>query len=142
MLKNRFFILIVFSLIFISSCGDETAPDLIPLSYVNVDINLSNIQYQELRSDGGFIYIPEGFKGIIVYRESINRYRAFERACTFDPHSTHEPVEVDSSRLFMIHRHCKSIYSFDGSPMGGPASLSLREYYTHLDGNYLLIRNE
>lgn len=134
--------MMISSLIFISSCGDETAPDLIPFTFVNVDINLSNIQYQELNRDGGFVYISEGYRGIIIYRESASRYRAFERACTFDPHASCEPVVVDSSGLFMIHKCCKSIFGFDGSPMGGPASLPLHEYYTRQEGIYLLIRNQ
>lgn len=142
MLKNLFFILMMWPLFFISSCGDETAPDIIPSTYVSVDINLTNLQYQALRRDGGVVYIEEGFRGIIIYRESANRYRVFERACTFDPRAECEPVEVDSSGLFMVHRCCKSTYNFNGSPTGGPASLPLREYYAYLDGDYLLIRNE
>ena len=129
-------------LFFISSCGEETAPDRIPYAYVSVDINLSNLQYQDLRRDGGFVYLSDGYRGIIVYRESANRYRAFERACSFDPRSECVPVEVDSSGLFMIHRCCKSTYDFNGYPMGGPATLPLREYFTFLDGDYLMIRSE
>ncbi len=142
MLKSRFYILTIFLMFLISSCGEETAPDWIPYVYVNVDINLSNLQYQDLRRDGGFVYIPDGYRGIIVYRESATRYRAFERACSFDPRSECEPVEVDSSGLFMIHRCCKSTYDFEGYPTGGPASLPLHEYYAFLDGDYLMIRNE
>jgi hypothetical protein len=142
MFKNRFYILTLFLMLFISSCGEETAPDWIPFVYVNVDINLSNLQYQDLRRDGGYVYIPDGYKGIIVYRESATRYRAFERACSFDPRSECEPVVVDDSGLFMTHKCCKSTYDFKGYPTGGPASLPLHEYDTFLDGDYLLIRNE
>lgn len=142
MLRTRSFISAIILMFFISSCGKETAPDRIPYAYVSVDINLLNLQYQDLRRDGGYIYLSEGYRGIIVYRESANRYRAFERACSFDPRSECEPVEVDSSGLFMIHRCCKSTYDFRGYPTGGPATLPLREYFTFIDGDYLLIRSE
>lgn len=128
-----------------SSCEPEQIDEVIPFSFVNQDINLNLIQYQELRNLGGHIYINEttnaGYKGIIIYHEGNGIYRAFERACTFDPITECDPIIVDDSELFMIHKCCNSTFNFNGNPMGGPASLNLLEYGTFVDGIYLKIRN-
>ncbi len=79
---------------------------------------------------------------MILYNDGTGSYRAFERACTHDPRSECEPVKVDDSTLFMVHPCCTSVFNFNGTPTGGPARLSLREYATYVEGDYLLIRNE
>ena len=125
-----------------AACNENNPVDLIPFAYVNTDLYLKNIQYQDLRQHGGFIYLDQvGFRGIIVYNDA-GRYRAFERACTYDPRSDCEPVKVDDSTLFMVHDCCSSVYNFDGNPTAGPAPLPLREYITFVEGDYLLIRSE
>lgn len=142
---KRYFISIAISISTFLSCEKQQIDAKIPLSAVNQDINLNLIQYQNLRNIGGFIYINEpsfaGYKGLIVYHEGNNVFRAFERACPFDPMSDCPPVKVDDSGLFMLHECCNSSFNFNGNPTGGPASLNLLEYRTFLDGFYLKIRN-
>ena len=134
-----------FSIICFSACEEQPIDEVIPYSFVNHDINLDLIQYQSLRNLGGYIYLDEngssGYKGIIVYHEGNGIYRAFERACTFDPHGACDPIAVDESGLFLIHSCCKSTFDFNGNPTGGPASLQLLQYLTVMDGLYLKIRN-
>lgn len=128
-----------------SSCNEEVPDKIIPYAFVNQDLNLNLIQNQDLRNIGGFIYIDPleagGYKGIIVYHEGNGVYRAFERACTFDPLTDCDPIVVDDSDLFMIHNCCNSSFNFNGNPTGGPASLDLLQYQTYVDGIYLKIIN-
>jgi len=142
---HRIIIFLFILAISFSSCDDEPVNELIPFAFVNQDINLNLIQYQDLRNLGGYIYIEEGvdagYKGLIVYHEGNGVYRAFERACTYDPYSDCEPVKVDDSRLFMIHTCCGSTFNFNGNPTSGPASLNLLQYATYVDGIYLKITN-
>ena len=140
--------LFIFAFVIISifsSCEKQRIDELIPFSFVNQDLNLDLIQYQNLRNIGGYIYLDHegnsGYRGIIVYHEGNSIYRAFERACTFDPHEDCDPITIDDSGLFMIHTCCNSTFNFNGNPTGGPASLNLIEYSTYLDGIYLKIRN-
>lgn len=139
-------VVVLFLLIGFLSCEKQQVGQTIPFAFVNQDINLNLIQYQDLRNLGGYIYIDEGvnagFKGIIVYHEGNGVYRAFERACTYDPYAECGTVAVDDSDLFMTHKCCKSVFNFDGDPMSGPASLHLLQYRTFVDGIYLKIRNE
>lgn len=128
------------------SCDKEQLDQQIPFSFVNQDINLNLIQYQDLRNIGGYVYIEAGtnagYKGIIVYHEGNGAYKAFERACTFDPFADCDPIIVDDSGLFLIHKCCNSTFNFNGNPMSGPASLDLLQYRTTVDGIYLKIRNQ
>ena len=140
---NRLIVLIL-SLIFVfSSCDEEPIETLIPFSFVNQDLNLDLIQYQDLKNIGGYVYIEKGpnagYKGLIVYHEGAGVYRAFERACTYDPEC--DAISIDDSGLFMIHNCCNSSFNFNGNPIGGPASLNLLQYPTLVDGIYLKIRN-
>ena len=141
---SRLLILIVLVVFLFTGCNEKPIEPLIPYSFVNQDINLNLIQYQDLRNIGGYIYINDGpgsgYKGIIVYHEGGGIFRAFERACTFDPDC--DPISVDDSELFLIHdKCCNSSFNFNGNPIGGPASLNLLQYATIVDGIYLKIRN-
>jgi hypothetical protein len=139
---------IIFALLILtatSSCTEDNPDPLIPYAYVNQDLNLNLIQYQELRNIGGYIYMDpgdnSGYKGLLVYHEGNGVYKAFERACTFDPLADCDPIIVDDSGIFMIHKCCNSSFNFNGNPTGGPASLNLLQYATYVDGVYLKIRN-
>lgn len=142
---RRLLFLVLILVLITSSCEEEPINERIPFAFVNQDLNLNLIQYQNLRNLGGYVYIEAGadagFKGIIVYHEGNGIYRAFERACTYDPYSDCDPIQVDDSELFMIHECCKSSFNFYGNPTGGPASLNLLQYNWIVDGIYLKIRN-
>lgn len=142
---GRILFIAIFIFLTFSSCEKEPIDELIPFSFVNLDLNLNLIQYQDLRNLGGYVFIEKeanaGYKGIIVYHEGNGIYRAFERACTYDPHADCNPITVDDSGLFMIHKCCNSTFNYNGNPTGGPASLNLLQYNTYLDGIYLKIRN-
>ena len=125
-----------------SACNDSVFDDGIPLVYVHETINLNNFQYQPLSVIGGFAYINGGVRGIIVYRQTINKFIAFERNCTFQPMSECADVSVDNSTLFLVDSCCQSTFDFDGYPTGGPASFPLRKYNTFLDQNYLTITSD
>ena len=135
----------LFSFFAFSSCKEEPLAEIIPPTIVDQELNLNLIQNQDLKNLGGYIYIDPsesaGYKGIIVYHVENGIYRAFERACTFDPLADCDPIIVDDSGLFMIHKCCGSSFSFNGNPMGGPATLDLLLYRTYLDGIYLKITN-
>ncbi len=144
---SRIILFILLCAVFASSSCDEEQPiAIIPYAYVNQDLNLNQIKYQDLRRLGGYIYIEQGnnsgYKGIIVYHEGNGIYRAFERACTYDPRADCDPIAMDDSGLFMIHKCCNSSFNVNGNPMSGPATLDLLQYQTYLDGVYLKIINK
>ena len=123
-----------------TGCKTEE-PDFIPDVFVDIQINLNNIEYLPLQTPGGFITVDGGVRGIIIYRTNTNNYRAFERNCPFKPSEDCSTVSVDGSALFMQCPCCTSQFDFEGSVISGPSPLSLKRYSTNLSGNFLYIRN-
>jgi nitrite reductase/ring-hydroxylating ferredoxin subunit len=113
------------------------------VSFPPITVNLNYPQFQRLRMDGGFVYIEGGYRGIILYREGENSFRAYERACPHHPEENCAVVQVDISSLFMIDRCCKSTFNFsDGQPTGGPAQRPLLQYRIEITGTTLKISDE
>lgn len=108
-------------------------------SFPPITINLNFPQYQRLKLDGGYQYIQDGgLSGIILYRESEEKYIAYERRCSVDDDM---PVVVDGSGLFMIG--CESTFSFsDGYPTSGSVRNPLLKYRVSLNGQNLTITDE
>jgi len=126
----------------LSSCEQDNWLSPIPPVLVDTTINLSNQQYLPLRLDGGYVEILGGYKGIIIYRQNAEDYRAFEKA---SPHRTDEVcayVYVDPSGLFLREGCDNSVYDFEGRPSGGISQFPLMRYQTHIEGNFLHIYNQ
>ncbi len=139
-LRNLF--ITAFSALFLLACSDKNERvDYIPNVHVNEQINLTNIQYTALRQDRGFVYLSGGVRGIIIIRQSSNRYLAFEQNCTYQPFDSCATVKVDASSLFLQDDCCGSQFDFTGAVIAGPARFPLKQYSTSLSGNLLYITN-
>ena len=116
--------------------------DMIPYAIVEIDINLHNTEYHDLQRDGGYVYILGGVKGIIIYRENEQTFRAFERNSPVNPTLACAVVDVDQSNLFIIDPCSSAIFDFEGNPTNGISPFPLRQYITILEDNWLYIRSE
>jgi nitrite reductase/ring-hydroxylating ferredoxin subunit len=106
----------------------------IPNVPVNLTLYLSLPEYSALNSVGNSILISGGYKGIIVYRKSIDGFAAYDRACSYDPTTTGAILEIDSSLVQAVDRKCGSRFNlFDGSISNGPATRPLRSYAAEYD---------
>jgi nitrite reductase/ring-hydroxylating ferredoxin subunit len=124
------------------ACGKDTPVPAIPYVVVNEQLNLTNIQYNNLRYDNGYVYLDNtGVRGIIVIRRGPNRYVALERNCTYQPADACARVEVDASGLFLIDPCCQSQFDLSGQVLARPATYPLRQYATATSGNFLYITN-
>ncbi|MEQ9441273.1 MAG: hypothetical protein RIG62_19675 [Cyclobacteriaceae bacterium] len=136
-LGKGLFLLCIFC--YLSACESDALYDTIPYVFVDETINLNNQEYLALQRDGGFVEIIGGWKGILIYRENANTYRAFEKA---SPHRTDEvcaEIFVDPSGFFLKEGCDNSVYDFQGNPAGGVSQLPLRQYATQLEGRFLHI---
>ncbi|MFD1184847.1 Rieske (2Fe-2S) protein [Pontibacter rugosus] len=140
MRSRRWPLLLVLLAILSTSCKDSSNSPIIPNVPVNAQIQVNSQLYPELRQDGGFAYLPEGYKGIMVIRQNANNYTAFERACPYDPTNDCE-LEVDQSRLYITDPCCGSQFNLQGQVIGGPAISALRQYRTSLVASTLYITN-
>ncbi len=138
-MRALFIILISF---FILSC-QENQGDLpeIPDVPVREQINLNDVRFNALRNDNGTAYLPGGVRGIVVIRVSEGIYRAFDRNCTYQATNECAIVDVDPSGFALVDSCCGSQFSFEGVPVGGPATFPLKPYRTEVQGDILFISN-
>ena len=124
------------------SCGDKYNHDTIPEVAVNIYIDVNSTMYIELNSIGGWVYLTGGYRGIIVYRVSVEDFVAYDRACPHDPLEDGARIIMDPSGITCTDSLCGSQFGIlDGSVIQGPATIPLKRYYTYFDGNMLTINN-
>ncbi len=137
----RFVLLAAGGALLAAGCGKEDNSPALVDTPTNVQIVLSNIQYRALRQDGGFVRVPGGTYGIIVYRANATNYRAFERLCPWQPQTHCAKMNVDPSTLFLRDSCCGMQWNFEGDATGGPGARPLKQYVTTLSGGVLYITN-
>lgn len=137
-MKNIIFLVVI---AFMISCKNENSNEGIPYVPVTISINLLDPNFQELKVNGGYVYVTGGVKGILVYRESSGSYLAFERSCTYLPNSDCARISMDSSQLFLVDTCCSSQFTLEGNVLTGVAPYALKQYTTNLDGTILYINN-
>lgn len=130
----------LFVVFFVLGCRQNNRP--IPEVPVNIAINIQNPEYQTLYGVGNWVYISGGSKGIIVFRESTEQFRAYDRHCTYQPENTCSRVSVSDNNLVAVDTCCNSGFQLlDGAPISGPATIGLQQYNTSFDGNIIRVWN-
>ncbi|MCB0769011.1 MAG: hypothetical protein KDC00_01240 [Flavobacteriales bacterium] len=128
-------------LCFCTSCKKER-PSGVPLSPLDISINVNNPSYADIAVPGGWIYLSGGSMGLIVYRSGIDEFVAMDRHC---PYRTAElcRVFVDDSEIIATDTACcgSRFLVTDGSVVEGPAALGLQRYNTTFNGTTLRIYN-
>lgn len=142
MIKQVLKILLLFVFITLSTSCERDRDDLIPYASVDFIIDINSTFYNELASVGGYVYVTGGYKGILLYRLSMDDFLAFERSCTFKPLDPCERIVMEESRLSMKDSCCGSRFLIlDGSVIEGPATRMLTQYFTSFNGQYLRVFN-
>jgi Rieske Fe-S protein len=120
----------VISLLLLVGCRSQTG-DFVPNVLVDVFINMNLPSYQQLNLVGGTLFFNEaGYRGLIVHRLALDEFRAYDRACTFQPSESCHVVELDTATNLLECPCCNSRFSLDGFPARGPAGINLRQYRT------------
>ena len=143
MLKSKvlFFSLVFFVGVYTISCKKNTE-DVVPNVYVNIFIYTTDPEFVNLNAVGGWVYITGGSRGIVVYRNSIEEFMAYDRHCTYEPSNSCARIEVEPSNITTVDSCCGSKFVLtDGSVINGPASMPLKQYQAKLEGNTLHIFN-
>ncbi|MDD3859148.1 MAG: hypothetical protein PHW83_03040 [Bacteroidales bacterium] len=138
---SKILILIILASFFsvVPACDRE---DRIPYVYVDFVIYPDLPQYSDLKTPGNYLYLTGGYRGIIMYCDFTDSYKAYDRCCTYEPSNSNAILDVDSSGLFLVCRNCNSKFMLlDGSVVEGPAKYYLTQYATYLDGNALYVYN-
>ncbi len=126
--------------LFLLSCGKDSQHP-VPDVNVNFVLNLNTTQHIELNNIGGWAYYTGGYKGIIIYRQSVDEFRAFDRACPYHPFDDCARVQVFDPPLATDTCCGSRFLLLDGSVVTGPSQWPLKQYRTYLDGRFLYISN-
>lgn len=123
------------------SCKKEQQQG-VPLTGVNIQINVNLPEYIDLSAPGGWAYVTGGSQGLIVYRRSIDEFVALDRHCPYQPTNLCR-VNVDESDLVARDSLCchSAFMLYDGGVVVGPAATGLTNYNTSFNGTTLRIYN-
>jgi nitrite reductase/ring-hydroxylating ferredoxin subunit len=139
-------LVLMIGLIGLSSLHCRKDKEEIPYYYVNFKIFIDQPQYLSLQTPGNAMVLTSNVIGhnetpfgVIVYRETIDHFKAYERTCTFKP-SEACAVEIDSNAIYAVCPCCGSEYLLiNGDPSGGVAEMPLSQYYTEFNGTELYV---
>ncbi len=139
-----FFASLLIILLMAPGCKKESSQNQneIPIVAVSISLNPNSTEYIELNPVNGWVYLTGGYRGIIVYRLSLNDFVAFDRACPYDWDANNTRIALDSSHVMAQCPTCKSKFLLiDGSVYSGPSKYPLKQYQTSYNGNVLYIYN-
>ena len=127
MLKNFFLITTLVALFTGCSNDNIQLPDVFVDQYVYLN-NPSNIN---LQSPGGWAYENGGIKGIIIYRISMDEFKAYERSCPHIAPNLCSVLHVEKGITVNCECDNKTFLLATGEPLDG-ASHGLKEYRAYL----------
>lgn len=137
-------IILIFTVLLFVTCKDKTSQNSpVPDVLVDVYINTTLPQYQQLNTIGGWAYYPAGNRGLFIYHNGLDEVVAFDRNCTYNVYDSCAVVSLDISEAFLqcgSYKNsvwipcCNSKYSLDGFVFGGPARYALKKYYVVRNG--------
>ncbi len=114
---------------------------VVPYVYVYFEIDINQPDMQDLLPVGGKVFVNGGHRGIVIYHSSIDKFEAYDRACTYHPYS--ESHVIESSKWGVLTcDNCASEYALyaDAITIKGPASIALHKYtVTYLQSSQILI---
>lgn len=131
-------------LVFLACSKDNKHP--VPHYSFDVIINLSLPSYIDLQGVGGWAYVAgAGSKGVVVYRQSVQHFIAFDRHSPAKGSSDCETgLEVDEDNFLILNDPCSNarFSLYDGSVIEGDSDWGLRSYLTeYTSGDLLRIYN-
>ena len=114
----------------------------VPLTPIDISINVNNPAYADVSVPGGWIYLSGGSQGLIVYRASTDNFVVMDRHCPYQPAEFCRVFVDDTEIMARDTACCQSAFSIvDGTVIQGPAALNLQRYNTTFNGTILRIYN-
>ena len=138
----KYFLFFLLAFVFFSSSCKKDKVERIPSVPINISVPINSVQYNDLNTIGGWVYVTGGYRGLIIYRLNNDDFLCYDRACPYHPSAEGARIEVESSGLIAVDSLCGSrFFLSDGSVLKGPSTLPLKSYQTTFDGNYVSVFN-
>ena len=132
-------------LLIVSSCSKDSNDQNVAIPYVPVNerISINDPLYNDLRNISGWAYLNAGSRGIILYRESTEVVKAYERQCTYDPQEVCSTIDMELGLLQANDFDCcGSVFNIaTNTILKGPASRPLIQYDVVFDGTWVTVSN-
>ncbi len=142
MYRNPAITLIIVCCFLLAASCRKARPGGVPLTNVNISINVNNPSYADIAVTGGWLYLSGGSQGIIVYRSSPDDFVAMDRHCPYQTAELCRVIVDDSNIIARDTACCQSAFLIlDGSVSEGPSALPLQRYNTSFNGTTLRIYN-
>lgn len=142
-ISAQIFVLLVVGVFTLNSCDKNQQCRRIETGPVDITIYPNSTEYQDLSVVNGWLYLTgrAPSMGIIVFRNSQNSFKAYERTSPANPNNPDARLVVDEeTEMFAYDSISDTRYLLtDGYPFGGNESCPLTEYYTSYDGFKLRI---
>lgn len=118
----------------------------VPHYSFDTDVNLNLPAYVDLQGVGGWAYVSGvGVKGLVVYRQSMQNFVAFDRQSPAEGSLDCENgLVVDEENFLVLNDPCSNAQFslYDGSIIGGDTEWGLRSYVVeYYGGQYIRIYN-
>ena len=141
---KKILVILIF-LLGVISCDNTPYNPNIPNVHINFSIEPNSIFYQELNTVSGYreVTAPWPSRGIIIYRYSLDEFKAYERQSPNDPNHCGENSRLIVEFPFVVDTCLDVKYSIlDGSIFTqGYMGYPLIEYRTQYDGRILRVFN-
>lgn len=159
-MKSRFktgiaLFLFVAAAFLLSNCGKENGQNNnnVPSVPVNITVNTNLPEYLNLQSQGTWVYLSGGVRGIVLYHHYDDKFYALDRNCPYNSQDSCATVTVENDVFLRCGHHksetdttwvpcCNSLYSLEaGYLVSGPSQFPLRNYRVSQSGNFITITN-
>jgi hypothetical protein len=149
-MRNRYFYfisgkIVILLLIVLGFFSCDNKQSNIPTVAVDIYLDLTDPLYSDLQLDGGYVYITGGVNGILIYRNTYDDFKAFERTCPHDPDCGRVSMDPITYAIAADTICCGSEFSMiqDGAVTQGPSKFPLKQYFCNFNSvsNILHITN-
>ncbi len=141
---KKIIVILVFLLGF-NSCIDTPHNPNVPNVYINFSIEPNSLFYPELNTVSGYLEVsaPWPSRGIIIYRYSMDEFKAYERQSPNEPNYCGENSRLIVEFPFVVDTCLNVKYSILDGSIFTPNYIGypLIEYRTQYDGRILRVFN-